>query len=1166
MHKKNKGKEIKHSSIFYPKGLTVIITLFLISTTILVYLYCLSQKNALKVEIYNDLTIISDLKANNINNWIRERKNDADLIVNEKFIKDAIYQYVNNPNDRIKEDLLNIFRSLIGKGFFTIRLINTDFENLISLPEDTRELGGFVKNEIKDIINSKIAKIYLTDIRHYENSDSLHIDIIAPIFNKAGEKPFAVLIFEINPEDFLFNYINTLHVEGESFENLLIERFGNEVVNINRVKHLKSNPLMLRNSLDEENNISVKAIKGEKGIIEGIDYRGVNVIAASNPIEETNWILISKIDEDEIYKSLSKLTTWFIIFLGSTIFIIIFLIILIFVKTKYQHKIDSSKIQEKKDALQKHYETIIRYANDIFILTSQEGDIIYVNDKALETYGYTKEEIMKMNIKNLRAPNYRKEIETLLKQMKEEKRKVIETYHIKKDGTIFPVEASIRRIEIGDKLYIQSIIRDISERKNAEKKIYHLNRTYALLSKINETIVRTKDKKTLFYEICNIACKVGEYKVAFIGLFDKTKGIICITSYSCNSNNALEKLENLICGDSEICSPEMQAIKENQIILCNQIKEERNYKKWAEIVLKSGLNSSISLPIVCKDKVIGVLSLYSEEPDYFFDDEIKLLKEIASDISYAVNTIESETEREKVFKDLENSEHKFKMLFHKASDAMLLLDFDKIIDCNNKALEMFSMNKEDLLGKKPYELSPEKQKDGTNSKEKALQFIKLAINGQPQNFEWIHIRENGSILETEISLNKIVTDNNELILVIIRDITKRKKFEEELLLAKQKAEEMNRLKSNFLANMSHELRTPMTGIIGFAEVLYNSISDNKQKELVEIILKSSKRLTDTLNLILDLSKIEADKVELKLEPIKISSIILDTALLFQISATRKNLNLKTEIKDDVYASLDKIILEKILSNLVKNAIAYTKKGEIVLSVERENTLKGNYAVIKVKDTGIGIPKDKLGTVFEPFRQVSEGYDRFFEGTGLGLTITKKYTELMGGEISLNSEVGVGSIFTIKFPELNLSSKTDEKTSIKKECTSNIKPDKIKSTQLKKVLLVEDDEENELTIKYILKDICALDTVANGYDAISSAIKENYQLILMDIGLKGIDGVKTTQEIRKIEKYSNIPIIAITAFAMVGDKEKFIEAGCSHYLSKPFSTNELRELVFKLLYE
>lgn len=1154
--------ENRQSAVF-KKPLAIIFLFFLVIITVLIFLYYSSQKSTIKQEANENLIAISDLKSNYIKTWLYERKSDVEFIVNNSFIVNAIYDYNNNLNRKTKEEILEILKPISEKSGSTVRIVNSDLENLITFPETTRDLGGYRKKEIKDIIISRISKTYITDFRYFENSDSLHIDIISPIFLKNDSKPFAVIILEIIPYDFLFNYINEWPTKSETSENLLIEKLGNEVVNINSVKYLKSKPLELRIPLNESENISVKAINGERGIVEGIDYRKVDVVGVIKPIEETNWILISKTDKDEIYGPLKKLTIWFIVFLGSTILSVIVLISLVFIRIKYSHKIHSLNIQKEKDTLQKHYETIIKNANDIFILTTPEGNIIEVNNKALDTYGYTKDEINKLNIKDLRVSEYRDQLDELLEKIKEEKSKVLETIHIKKDGTTFPVEASLRLIEVENKLYIQSIIRDISERKNAELKIKNLNRVYALLSKINETIVRIKDRDVLFDEICKIAHEIGLYHLALIGIVSEKENKIQIKSSSKDSKGIIEKIEKIIAYHNDILYPEKDSILENKIIVCNNLKNELRYKFWGEEISRLGLNACISLPINLRDKVIGVLSLYSDNQNCFSEDEIELLKEVTSDISFALNSLETELEREKVFNELENSEKKFKMVFNYASDAMLLLDYDRIIDCNEKALEIYSLSKEELLTKKPYEISPVKQPDGTNSREKALSYIKAAIDGKPQRFDWLHLRGDGTEFEAEINLNRITFQNKPFVLAIARDITKRKKFENELLLAKQKAEEMNKLKSIFLANMSHELRTPMTGIIGFAEILYDSLTDDTQKKLVDIILKGGKRLTNTLNLILDLSKIEADKVELKLEPVKISSILLETALLFQIAASRKNLNLKTEIQDDVYASLDKTIFEKIISNLVQNAITYTPKGEIALILERESTLSGNYAVIKVKDTGIGIPENKQDIVFEPFRQVSEGYDRFYEGVGLGLTITKKYTELMGGKISLESQVGKGSTFIIKFPETKPSIEKEEKIN-NTEKQEKIKKGNIKFFPDKKVLLVEDDEENIITIKYILKDICNIDIAFSGYEALSLIKKENYDLILMDIGLKELDGIQTTKIIRQLEKYKNIPIVALTAFAMIGDKERFLEAGCSHYISKPFAPKDLIELVSRLL--
>ena len=246
-------------------------------------------------------------------------------------------------------------------------------------------------------------------------------------------------------------------------------------------------------------------------------------------------------------------------------------------------------------------------------------------------------------------------------------------------------------------------------------------------------------------------------------------------------------------------------------------------------------------------------------------------------------------------------------------------------------------------------------------------------------------------------------------------IIERELAKKELLEAKETAEEMSKVKSNFLANMSHELRTPLIAILGYTEILKTEIEHQEWNDMVSTIMQSGKRLLETLNLILDLSKVEADKVQINYSEINIAEEINDIVNMLGAVAQKKNLYLKSDLKNEIVLSkLDKRLLHSIITNLVNNAIKYTNKGGITIELGVLNSRGKNYAMIRVVDTGIGIAKEDQETIFNEFRQVSEGYNRNFEGAGLGLTIAKKFAEKMGGSISLESEVGKGSTFTVAF--------------------------------------------------------------------------------------------------------------------------------------------------------
>jgi signal transduction histidine kinase len=240
--------------------------------------------------------------------------------------------------------------------------------------------------------------------------------------------------------------------------------------------------------------------------------------------------------------------------------------------------------------------------------------------------------------------------------------------------------------------------------------------------------------------------------------------------------------------------------------------------------------------------------------------------------------------------------------------------------------------------------------------------------------------------------------------------------EQQLIVAKNKAEEMNRVKSIFFANMSHELRTPLIGILGFTDILKNEITKPEQLEMIEVIARSGKRLGDTLNQILEISKIESDIMNIQLKPHDISEITENAMKIFKPAAGAKNLQLLSlHNSENCLAVIDERHFITILDNLINNAVKFTQSGSITVVTGIEKSGSGKWAYCQVIDSGIGISHEKIETVFEQFRQASEGFDRQFEGTGLGLSIAKKLTELMNGSISVQSELGFGSVFTIKFP-------------------------------------------------------------------------------------------------------------------------------------------------------
>lgn len=523
------------------------------------------------------------------------------------------------------------------------------------------------------------------------------------------------------------------------------------------------------------------------------------------------------------------------------------------------------------------------------------------------------------------------------------------------------------------------------------------------------------------------------------------------------------------------------------------------------------------------------------------------------------------TDKVRAASDLKESENLYNNLFENAHDAIYLALNNHIEYINPRFAELLGYNYEDFL---------EKNSDLENllTKHSAAIIRNRTSNGDTaehnsQQFEVEIYNKNGDLIEIELTTVDFIKKGIPASLGFIRDISIRKAAEREMIAAKEHAELLNNAKSHFLATISHELRTPLNGIIGFAQMLSSEIEDGEQSEMAEIIVQSGKRLMITLNQILDLTRLEADRIEVNPQELNLELFITERLKLFKPSAEEKNLTLNFfSSTNELIAICDKEHLTSILNNLVGNAIKYTNHGSVSVYSTIETIEDKRWISIKVADTGIGIPEDRLNIIFEDFRQASEGIGRGFEGTGLGLAITKKILERIGGKISVTSSMGEGSSFKVLVP-LVVPDLTE---------TAIVPPEKPKEALAKEpvlpegytkptILLVEDEAINQMLVMKLIGNITDVDIVDSGEKAIEYCREKLYDLILMDINLgKGMTGIVATEIIKTNPAYVNTPIVALTAFAMLGDKEEFLRRGMTHYISKPFDNNEFMNTVLSLL--
>lgn len=777
---------------------------------------------------------------------------------------------------------------------------------------------------------------------------------------------------------------------------------------------------------------------------------------------------------------------------------------------------------------EQRFKALFEAANDaIFIM--KDDKFIDCNKKTLEIFRCKKSQIINkspVQFSPQKQADNSNSTESALKKINaalKGKPQVFEWIHKKLDGELFDAEVSLNKIDIDNEVFIQAIVRNITERKKAEEQIRNLNEN--LEQKVKERTHELEQSEQKFRDIAELLPQA---------IFETDlQGKITYTNkygYKLTGYNTKD-LKKGISIYQAVDPTEREMLQHN---IQQKLKGRSSRPDEYNLITKKGTKKPIliySSPIIRNEKIEGLRGI---------------LVDISTRKKY-------EEELKKLSQAIEQSP---------ASVVITNLD-GEIIYANSSFTKISGYRKSEAIGQNPRILKTEHF-----PKSYYKELWNTILNGKKWTGEFKNKKKNGEIYWEYASISPIVNDQNEIIsfVAVKEDITERKKIEQELILAKEAAESATKAKTRFLANMSHEIRTPMNAVLGFTELLLTLVKDEQQKGYLRALHSSGNTLLSIINDILDLSKVEAGKLELNYDFIESKSFFNDLYHIFSLKAQNKGLEFVIKINKNVPQNIfvDDLRLRQSLINIINNSIKFTNKGFIKVTVKTSQVIlkKGkNLAnlTITVEDSGIGISKENQSRIFKSFAQESGQTTRKFGGTGLGLAITNNLIKLMKGTISVNSIPNKGSTFTIHLPNVQVSNKTLEVENNFHYSIQNIE------FSPSTVLVVDDIENNRRFLAEALRQLdLKVHAAENGEIALLFIEKVKPDLIITDIRMPIMNGFDLLEEIRKNINYKDIPVVATSASVLFDDGMKQKLAKFNGFLPKPVLTVKLIPLLTEYL--
>jgi PAS domain S-box-containing protein len=825
----------------------------------------------------------------------------------------------------------------------------------------------------------------------------------------------------------------------------------------------------------------------------------------------------------------------------------------------------------QRKAAERRFQALMESAPDAMLVVDLQGDLVLANTQAEKLFGYSRDEMLGRKVEMLVPEGVRdRHVAHREKYVQHPGTRPMgssmELAGQRKDGTTLPIEVTLGPIETDEGMLVVAVARDITDRKEAERKIARSNRDLSTLSLGNEAVMQSVTEEQLMYEVCRIIVQANLKKLVWLGLaeLEGDKRVRPVAHFGFDKGY----LQNLTTSwaDADPDAPAAGvAVSSGRPHLVKDIGGQIGPCAWRDAALERGFRSVLSLPLNQHGDAFGAITIFSSEIDGFDEENVQTLERLADNLAHGIQALRTEQARKRAEADLGAAEERSRLLLESAGEGIFGVDLDgRVTFLNPAGAKMLGWQVEELMGRTMHDLIHHTRPDGSGYPLAECPMYRSYKHGEMHQVDdEILWRKDGTSFAVEYS-SVPMRKEDELVgaVVTFRDVSDLKRLAEDLQAAKDDAEAANQAKSDFLANMSHEIRTPMNAIIGMSQLALKTELDARQRNYVEKVHLSAESLLGIINDILDFSKIEAGKLDMEVTGFRLDHVLDNLANLLGFKAEEKGLELLFDLDPKVPTALlgDPLRLGQILINLGNNAVKFTDEGEVVVSVRALETSEERVKLqFSVRDSGIGMTPEQQSRLFQSFSQADTSTTRKYGGTGLGLAISKRLTEMMGGEIWVESETGKGSTFHFT-------------AELGRQKEVAVKPDvAVDSLESLRALVVDDNKTAREIMCAMLEGFGMRATpVSNGSGALeavalAAADEDPFQLVLMDWRMPGMDGVATAAALQEqMADGTAPPVILVTAY---GREEAVREAqgvDLKGILVKPVSPSTMLDSILGTL--